>query len=507
MVELINRLGGDTQDVDHHEAEAVNKAQNRSLYASRVAIHPKTVHGTFRRLKWILLVVLLGIYYVSPWLRWTRPGDAPDQAILIDLANRRFYFFFIEIWPQEFYYVAGLLIMAGVGLFLVTSLFGRAWCGYACPQTVWTDLYVWVESRIEGDRNARIKLDAAPWSLSKLSRRSAKLAIWLLIAVATGGFWVFYFADAPTLLRELVTGDAPSTAYFTIAILTATTFTFAGFMREQVCTYMCPWPRIQGAMLDEDSLIVTYNAWRGEPRMAGRKKAEAQGQRLGDCVDCNACVAVCPMGIDIRDGNQLECINCALCIDACNAVMDKVGKPRGLINYTTARIYAENAAGQHGHWTWRRLLRPRTLIYFSLWAAVGLFMLFTLVHRSQLDVNVVPDRNPLFVTLSDGAVRNGYTVKILNKRQEERVFRLGIEGLPGASMEMVGDSDTRARSFDITVPPDRLRAVKIYVTTGDPEVLEEDRRNFHFQLEELGAAGEPERARYDAIFHAPGEKE
>jgi cytochrome c oxidase accessory protein FixG len=507
MAELITMSGAPQDAVARDDAEAVNKAQNRSLYASRVAIHPKAVQGTFRRLKWALLLGLLAIYYVSPWLRWDRPGDAPDQAILVDLANRRFYFFFIEIWPQEFYYVAGLLIMAGVGLFLVTSLFGRAWCGYACPQTVWTDLYILVESKIEGDRNARIRLDAAPWSTAKLAKRSAKLAVWLLIAIATGGFWVFYFADAPTLLRQLFTGTAPSTAYFTIAILTATTFTFAGFMREQVCTYMCPWPRIQGAMLDEDSLIVTYNAWRGEPRMAGRKKADAQGLAHGDCVDCNACVAVCPMGIDIRDGNQLECINCALCIDACNTVMEKVGSPRGLISYTTARIYADNAAGKHEHWTWRHLLRPRTLIYFGLWAAVGLLMLASLVQRSQLDVNVVPDRNPLFVTLSDGAIRNGYTVKILNKRQQERSFRLSVDGLPGASMEMVGESGASGQSFDITVAPDKLRAVKIYVTTADPEVREHEHRKFHFRLEELGPTGEPERVSYDAIFHAAGEKE
>jgi len=211
----------------------------------------------------------------------------------------------------------------------------------------------------------------------------------------------------------------------------ATTFTFAGFMREQVCTYMCPWPRIQGAMLDEESLIVTYNAWRGEPRMAGRKKAEAQGLKLGDCVDCNACVAVCPMGIDIRDGNQLECINCALCIDACDAVMDKVGKPRGLINYTTSDLYAANVAGKNEHWSWRHLIRPRTIIYFTAWVGVGLAMLFTLTHRTQLDVNVVPDRNPLFVTLSDGAIRNGYTIKILNKRQEPRTFKLSVDQRPG----------------------------------------------------------------------------
>jgi cytochrome c oxidase accessory protein FixG len=507
MVQIINTVDNRNTEVDTHDVAAVNKAENRSMYASRVAIHPKSVHGTFRRLKWILVFVLLGIYYISPWLRWTRPGDAPDQAILIDLANRRFYFFFIEIWPQEFYYVAGLLIMAGVGLFLVTSLFGRAWCGYACPQTVWTDLYIWVESKIEGDRNARIKLDSQPWSVSKVTKRATKMAIWLAIAIATGGFWVFYFADAPTLLRDLVTGQAPSVAYFTIAILTATTFTFAGFMREQVCTYMCPWPRIQGAMLDEESLIVTYNGWRGEPRMAGRKKAEAQGLMVGDCVDCNACVAVCPMGIDIRDGNQLECINCALCIDACDAVMEKIGKPKGLINYTTSSLYAANVAGKNEHWNWHHLLRPRTLIYFGLWAAVGIAMLVTLLNRTQLDVNVVPDRNPLYVTLSDGSIRNGYTVKILNKRQEQRTFRLSIDKLPGGVMEMVGAEGVKGTSFDISVEPDKLKAVKIYVATSDHEVVSDERSDFHFKVEELNTQGPAETASYDAIFHAPEKKD
>ncbi|WP_421696740.1 cytochrome c oxidase accessory protein CcoG [Aestuariivirga sp.] len=508
MVQIINTVET-SADVATENVAAVNKAENRTLYASREAIHPKAAHGTFRRLKWTMLIVLLGIYYLAPWLRWTRPGDAPDQAILIDMANRRFYFFFIEIWPQEFYYVAGLLIMAGVGLFLVTSLFGRAWCGYACPQTVWTDLFIWVETKIQGDRNARIKLDAAPWSFNKLWKRGATMAIWLLIAIATGGFWVFYFADAPTLLRELFTGQASSVAYFTIAILTATTFTFAGFMREQVCTYMCPWPRIQGAMLDEESLIVTYNAWRGEPRMAGRKRAEAHGLKVGDCIDCNACVAVCPMGIDIRDGNQLECINCALCIDACDAVMDKVGKPRGLISYSTSELYAANVAGKNEHWNWRHLLRPRTAIYFTVWVGVGLAMLFTLLHRSQLEVNVVADRNPLYVTLSDGAIRNGYTVKILNKRQEPRSFRLSVADLPGATMEMVGDSAAKGTSFDIGVEPDKLKAVKIYVSTADHETLEHERSSFLFKIEELNPKGDipAETATYDALFHAPDGKE
>jgi len=504
MVQVINTV--DTKEpVEHLDVEAVNKAENRPMYAARIKVHPKRVYGTFRRLKWTLLVVLLGIYYIAPWLRWTRPGDAPDQAILIDLANRRFYFFFIEIWPQEFYYVAGLLIMAGVGLFLVTSLFGRAWCGYACPQTVWTDLYIAVERWVEGDRNARMRLDKAPWSMDKLTKRGIKMAIWLAIAIATGGFWVFYFADAPTLFLELVTGTAAPVAYSTIAILTATTFTFAGFMREQVCTYMCPWPRIQGAMQDEESLIVTYNAWRGEPRHAGRKKAEAQGLRVGDCVDCNACVAVCPMGIDIRDGNQLECINCALCIDACDAVMDKIGKPRGLINYTTSSLYAANVAGKNEHWDWHHLLRPRTMIYAGLWSFVGVAMLVTLLNRSQLDVNIVPDRNPLYVTLSDGAIRNGYTVKILNMRQEPRTFHVTLEGLPGATMEMVGEDITSVTALDIAVTPDKLRAVKIYVATSDHHVLESDKTDFNFNVAEVVKEGTPESGSFGAIFHAPGE--
>jgi cytochrome c oxidase accessory protein FixG len=502
MVQVISTI--ETPAYDRLEAEAVNSAGRRSLYAARVKIHPKNVQGTFRRLKWIIMAVTLGIYYLAPWLRWDRGDYAPDQAILIDLAHRRFYFFFIEIWPQEFYYVAGLLIMAGIGLFLATAMFGRAWCGYACPQTVWTDLFFAVEAWAEGDRNARIKLDAAPWSVAKVWKRAQKIAIWLAISVATGGFWVFYFADAPTLLRQLVTGQAAPAAYFTIAILTATTFIFAGFMREQVCTYMCPWPRIQGAMLDEYSLVVTYNAWRGEPRSRHRKKAETQNLKVGDCVDCNACVAVCPMGIDIRDGNQLECINCALCIDACDAVMEKVGLPKGLISYSTASLYAANTAGHRRNWSWQTLFRPRTAIYFTLWVAVGVAMLVTLAGRGRLDVNIVADRNPLYVKLSDGAIRNGYTVKILNMQQRPRSFRIAVEGLPAVTMEMAGEG-TQGTALEVAVEADKLRAIKLYVATGDAAVRQAEATTFAFAVEEITAGDRPESGRYEAIFHAPGE--
>ncbi|MFN7053703.1 MAG: cytochrome c oxidase accessory protein CcoG, partial [Gemmobacter sp.] len=263
-----------------------------SLYAAREPVFPRRVKGRFRNLKWWIMAVTLGIYYLTPAIRWDRGPFAPDQAVLVDLAGRRFYFFFIEIWPQEFFFVAGLLVMAGFGLFLLTSAVGRAWCGYACPQTVWVDLFLVVERFIEGDRNARMKLDAGPWTGDKIAKRVAKHAIWLLIAVATGGAWIFYFADAPSLAFDVLTGQAAFVAYSTVALLTATTYVLGGLMREQVCIYMCPWPRIQGAMLDDNSLVVTYNDWRGEPRGKHQKKVATTSLTAGDCVDCNACVAV-----------------------------------------------------------------------------------------------------------------------------------------------------------------------------------------------------------------------
>ena len=302
-----------------------------SLYAAREPIFPRRVSGKFRTLKWWIMAVTLAIYYLTPWIRWDRGPNLPDQAVLVDLAGRRFYFFWIEIWPHEFYFVAGLLIMAGLGLFLFTSALGRVWCGYTCPQTVWTDLFILVERWVEGDRNARVRLWNAKWDLHKLRLRLTKWVLWLLIAVATGGAWVFYFADAPTLMRDLFTLQAAPVAYTTVAILTATTFIFGGFMREQVCIYMCPWPRIQAAMMDNDTLTVAYRDWRGEPRGKHRKADGAEN--LGACIDCNACVNVCPMGIDIRDGQQMACITCALCIDACDEVMERTGQERGLIDY------------------------------------------------------------------------------------------------------------------------------------------------------------------------------
>ena len=293
-----------------------------SLYAPHVKIYPKRAHGRFRTAKWIVMAVTLGIYYLVPWIRWDRGPYLPDQAVLIDFPARRFYFFFLEIWPQEFYYITGLLVLASLALFLVTSVAGRVWCGYTCPQTVWTDLMIAVERFFQGDRNQRLKLDKNPWAAETLWRRGATHLAWLLIAIATGGAWVFYFADAPTLARQLVTFEAPLLAYIFIGVFTATTYVLGGLAREQVCIYMCPWPRIQGAMFDRDSLLITYRGWRGEPR--GPHKAGQSWEGRGDCIDCKQCIAVCPTGIDIRNGPQLECIQCALCIDACDEIMTKV---------------------------------------------------------------------------------------------------------------------------------------------------------------------------------------
>jgi cytochrome c oxidase accessory protein FixG len=516
-------MTADITAAEHHDVEAVNSAKRRQpLYAPRKKIFPKRASGTFRRLKWLVMAVTLTIYYVTPWLRWDRGEFAPDQAVLVDLHNRRFFFFFIEIWPQEFYYVAGLLVMAGIGLFLVTSTVGRAWCGYACPQTVWVDLFLVVERAIEGDRNARVKLENAPWSLGKLLKRISKHGIWLLIGVATGGAWVFYFADAPTLLVDLVTLQAPFVAYTTIALLTATTYTFGGLMREQVCTYMCPWPRIQGAMLDEHSLTVTYNDWRGEPRSRHAKKAAAAGKAVGDCVDCNACVVVCPMGIDIRDGQQLECITCALCIDACDDVMGKLGRDRGLISYATLADYNINmalATGSSGrieparvrdaggklaagfsHTTWRSIVRVRTLIYLGLFAVIGFGMLAVLALRSPLDLNVLHDRNPLYVELKDGTIRNGYDVRVLNMTPEPRNVTLRIEGLPGATMTTASGGSAGSTMMSLELEPDKVLPLRLYVR-ADPALLASAHSTFRMVVEATDETGVV--ATSDAKFEAP----
>ncbi|MBA3056026.1 MAG: cytochrome c oxidase accessory protein CcoG [Sphingomonadales bacterium] len=470
-------------------------------YEKRRGVFPRQVDGKFRRIKWAIMLVTLGIYYVTPWLRWDRGPYAPDQAVLIDLAHRRFYIFSIEIWPQEFYFVAGLLIMAGIGLFLVTSAVGRAWCGYACPQTVWTDLFQHVDRFIDGDRNAQIRLQNAPWNAQKITKRALKWSIYLVISFWTGGAWIMYFADAPTLVRDFWSGDAAPVAYASVGVLTATTFALGGFMREQVCIYMCPWPRIQTAMLDEKSLIVTYKDWRGEPR-GSVKAAEKNPGGFGDCIDCNQCVAVCPTGIDIREGPQIGCITCALCIDACDNVMSQIGRPRGLIDYATLDDSASEKAGNPPTSHLKLIWHPRTLVYFAIWAAIGLGLLFALGTRKHIDLAVQKDRNPPYMLLSDGAIRNAWTLKLKNMEGRPRPMTVTIEGLPGARMWTdTISSEQAATSVSATVATDTILPLRVYVAAPAGTAAQD----FAFVLKANDAEGGGDRT--VTHFDAPGAEE
>ena len=473
------------------------------LYAKRTAVFPKKTDGPFRRFKWLVMAVCLAVYWGTPWIRWDRGPHAPDQAVLVDLAHRRFYMFAIEIWPQEFYFVAGMLIMAGIGLFLVTSAVGRAWCGYACPQTVWTDLYQHVDRLIDGDRNAQLRLNAAPWGPAKAVRRAFKWSIYLGIAFVTGGAWIFYFADAPTLQRAFWTGTAGAAAYGATGILTFTTFWLGGFMREQVCIYMCPWPRIQTAMLDENSLTVTYKHWRGEPR-GSVKEAKGAETPLGDCIDCKQCVAVCPTGIDIREGAQIGCITCALCVDACDKAMASVGRPRGLIDYCTLIDAEHETKGEPARPVLKVLFRPRTIAYFAVWGGIGLALLFLLGTRERLTLSVARERNPEFVQLSGGAVRNAFTLALRNMEDRPRTLRIAAEHLPAAALYTDAmDAHAARASIDVTVPADSTAKVRLYAVVPASAARRQD---FHLVASPLDKDSHP--VRRETQFMAPaGERD
>jgi cytochrome c oxidase accessory protein FixG len=401
-----------------------------SLYANRVKVYTKDVYGPVRSAKSAIMVACLAVYYTLPWLRWQRGPGVPDQAILLDVWHERFYFFNIVLWPQDIYLLTGLLVLGAVSLFLVTSLFGRVWCGFTCPQTVWTDLFMTVERWIEGDRNTRIKRDAGPWTRGKLLRKLGKHWLWFWIAFWTGGAWIMYFVNAPVVVVEFWTGRASAEVYAMTLLFTLTTYLLAGWAREQVCTFMCPWPRFQSAMLDEQSLIVTYQGWRGEKRGHGKG---ATGETFGDCVDCLACVHVCPTGIDIRDGVQLECINCGLCADACNHVMEKMDRPPWLITWDTLARQKAKAAGRVEK---LHLIRPRTIVY-SMVLVMGIGLVgYGLFARATMNLSVIHDRAPLLIHLKSGAVRNGYTVKLANKLLVPAAYELTLTGLPGATLSL-----------------------------------------------------------------------
>ena len=472
------------------------KLSHAGLYADRVRVYPKSVRGPARSFKWAVLVFCLSVYYLLPWVRWNRGPGQPSQAVLLDIGHERFHFFNVEFWPQDIYYLTGALILGAVSLFLVTSLVGRAWCAYACPQTVWTDLFMWIERRIEGDRNERIKRDRGRLTAGKAWRKAAKHAAWFAIAFWTGGAWIMYYADAPTVTAQFWHGTAPSEVYIFTFLFTATTYLLAGWAREQVCTFMCPWPRFQASMLDEHSLIVTYEAWRGEPRGHARR-ARSDDSQPGDCVDCKACVHVCPTGVDIRDGIQLECINCGLCVDACNQVMDKLGRPRGLIKWDTL---AHQKSRAEGHPEGYRLLRPRTVIYVSALLIGLLAMGVAMAMRGQIDIAVEHDRAPLFVTVKDGSLRNGYTIKLSNKTHSPAAFTLGLSGLADGAMALADDSEARSTRLTLDVAPDSVGTFRVMVF-GRPTGLIDGAQKLEFALRNPASG---EQKSYTSIFMGPG---
>ena len=416
-------------------------AEDIVYFSKQEKIYPRSVKGKYRTLRWGAMAALLGIYYFVPWIRWDRGPHMPDQAVLIDMPSRRAYFFDIEIWPQEVYLLAGLLILAAIGLFFVTSLFGRVWCGYACPQTVWTDLFIAVERILQGDRNTQMRRDAGPLTFDKIWRKVATHITWILIALCTGGAWVFYFNDAPALFDQIRHLDVSWAVGGWILGLTASTYLMAGFAREQVCTYACPYARFQSAMFDKDTLIIGYDKDRGEPR--GKHKQGTSWEGRGHCIDCTQCVVVCPVGIDIRDGLQMECIACGLCVDACNDVMQRIDLPLGLIRYDTQNNYEARKAGNASEKP-LRLLRPRTIYYMLIMTIIGAITLYALVTRTQIELHAMHDRNPLYVKLSDGSIRNTYTLKILNKTHKDRTFSLRIDNLTVKDIKVVSSADIDA---------------------------------------------------------------
>jgi cytochrome c oxidase accessory protein FixG len=393
------------------------------MYAAEAKIYPRNVKGYFARWRWVMVWVTQLVFYGLPWLQWNG-----HQAVLFDLDGGRFYLFGLLLYPQDLIYLAALMVIAALALFFFTALAGRLWCGYACPQTVYTELFMWIEHHCEGDRLARQRLDAAPWGRNKLLRKGAKQLGWTSLALLTGFTFVGYFTPILQLAGEVATFTLSAWEAFWVLFYALATYGNAGFMREQVCKYMCPYARIQSALIDRDSMIISYDAARGDPRGSRARKSSAAAQGLGDCIDCTLCVQVCPTGIDIRNGLQNECIACAACIDVCDGVMDKMGSPRGLIRYAT-----EN--GIEKRWSraamLKRALRPRVLIYATALTVLCGAFAFSLASRSALLVDVIKDRNTLARVIDDGQVENVYRLQIMNRTESTVHLRVSVEGLPG----------------------------------------------------------------------------
>ena len=417
----------------------------KSLYVAAEKIHAREVDGIFDRFRDGSAALLLGIYYFLPWLTWD-----DRQAVLFDLPARKFFIFGLTFWPQDFFYLAWLLIIAAIGLFFFTALAGRLWCGYACPQTVWTWAFVRVERLFEGHRSRRIKLDKAPWTTEKVLRKGGKQLVWILLAIWTGFIFVGYFTPVRELSREImVLGISPWESFW-ILFYGFATYGNAGIMREQVCKYMCPYARFQSAMFDRDSLIVSYDRARGEPRGSRSRKSDAS-KILGDCIECTLCVQACPTGIDIRNGLQYECIACAACIDACDSVMDKMGYPRGLVRYTTENALEGGKV---------RLFRPRIVIYGCVLLILLVGLTGALLNRHELRIDVLRDRNALYRELPANRIENVYTVKVINKSERKHVLEFEVSGLDGLTVLTLPDN-VEAPAGELTTVSARIQA-----TTG-----------------------------------------
>ena len=414
-----------------------------SLYARREKIYPREVHGLFAALRVSAVLVLLSLFYGVCWLRWDG-----QQLLLFDLPDRKFHVFFWTFFPQDFLYLALILIIAAMTLFFFTALAGRLWCGYACPQTVWTEVFLWIERKIEGDRPKQMKLDRAPWTGRKTLIKGLKHGVWIAFSLWTGFTFVGYFTPITELGARLISFDLGPWETFWILFYGLATYGNAGWMREQVCLYMCPYARFQSAMFDRDTLVISYDRSRGEPRGARRRDIDHRAAGLGDCIACTMCVQVCPTGIDIRDGLQYQCIACAACVDVCDQVMEKMAYPRGLIRYTTENAVEGGAT---------RILRPRIFVYAAILLALIAVLGTSLALRTPLGLDVIRDRNALYREVAGGLVENIYTVKIINMDDESHGFRITADGIEGLELEPAG-AVTRIAAGEVRSVPVRLRA-------------------------------------------------
>ncbi len=449
---------------------SADEALTVSMYEKQAKIYPRAVTGLFARWRWIMVWLTQAVFYGGPWLQWNG-----RQAVLFDLAERRFFVFGLVLQPQDLIYLAALLVIAALALFFFTAVAGRLWCGYACPQTVYTEMFLWVERRIEGDRHARIKLDAAPWSAAKLARKGSKQAVWLGIGLVTGFSFVGYFTPIRTLMLDATTLAFSPWEWFWVLFYGFATYGNAGYLREQVCKYMCPYARFQSALIDKDSLVIAYDSGRGETRGARSRKADPKALGLGDCINCTLCVQVCPTGIDIRNGLQNECIGCAACIDVCDDVMDKMGYAPGLIRYSTENGVANGWSRAR---MLRRALRPRVLIYGAALLAVATAFVVSLSLRAGFSVDVIKDRGTLARVVEDGVVENTYRLQISNDTEQTRLYRVSVDGLPGLRITTpaeVSIAATRIRSLPMTVAlaPEaaealrgRANAIEFEITTS-----------------------------------------